>query len=81
MCGIFGVVARKGHIAKKLLIIARRLQYRGYDSLGLATYLDGEIDLRKDMGTVESVIEALKLDKMKGNIGRYRVFSWLWLRL
>jgi glucosamine--fructose-6-phosphate aminotransferase (isomerizing) len=69
MCGIFGVVARKGDIAKKLLIIARRLQYRGYDSLGLATYLDGEIDLRKDMGTVESVIEALKLDKMKGNIG------------
>ncbi|MFX1601538.1 MAG: glutamine--fructose-6-phosphate transaminase (isomerizing), partial [Promethearchaeota archaeon] len=69
MCGIFGVVAKKGDIAKKLLIIARRLQYRGYDSLGLATYLDGEIDLRKDMGTVESVVEALNLDKMKGNIG------------
>jgi glucosamine--fructose-6-phosphate aminotransferase (isomerizing) len=69
MCGIFGVVAKKGDIAKKLLIIARRLQYRGYDSLGLATYLNGEIDLRKDMGTVESVVESLKLDKMKGNIG------------
>ncbi|MFW9826311.1 MAG: glutamine--fructose-6-phosphate transaminase (isomerizing) [Candidatus Thorarchaeota archaeon] len=69
MCGIFGVVAKKGDIAKKLLIIARRLQYRGYDSLGLATYIDGKIDLRKDMGTVESVVEALKLDKMKGNIG------------
>jgi glucosamine--fructose-6-phosphate aminotransferase (isomerizing) len=69
LCGIFGVAAKKGDIAKKLLIIARRLQYRGYDSLGLATYLDGEIDLRKDMGTVESVVEALKLEKMKGNIG------------
>ncbi|MFW9819226.1 MAG: glutamine--fructose-6-phosphate transaminase (isomerizing) [Candidatus Thorarchaeota archaeon] len=69
MCGIFGVVAKNGNIANKLLIIARRLQYRGYDSLGLATYLDGEIDLRKDMGTVESVVETLRLDKMKGNIG------------
>lgn len=69
MCGIFGIVAKEGNIAQKLLIIARRLQYRGYDSLGLATYLNGKIDLRKDMGTVESVVESLKLDKMKGNIG------------
>ncbi|TXT56362.1 MAG: hypothetical protein BAJALOKI2v1_570010 [Promethearchaeota archaeon] len=69
MCGIFGIAAKTGNIAEKLLVIARRLQYRGYDSLGLATYLDGEIDLRKDVGTVDSVVEALKLDKMKGNIG------------
>jgi glucosamine--fructose-6-phosphate aminotransferase (isomerizing) len=69
MCGIFGVVAKKGDIAKKLLVIARRLQYRGYDSLGLATYQDGDIDLRKDMGTVESVVESLNLDNMKGIIG------------
>jgi len=69
MCGIFGIAAKEGDIAQKLLIIARRLQYRGYDSLGLATYLNGKIDLRKDMGTVESVVESLKLDEMKGNIG------------
>ena len=69
MCGIFGIAAENGNIAEKLLIIAKRLQYRGYDSLGLATYLDGEIDLRKDVGTVESVVEALKLDQMKGKIG------------
>ncbi|MFX0023257.1 MAG: glutamine--fructose-6-phosphate transaminase (isomerizing) [Candidatus Hermodarchaeota archaeon] len=69
MCGIFGIVAKKGNIANKLLIIARRLQYRGYDSLGLATYLDREIDLRKDVGTVESVVKTLKLNEMKGNIG------------
>jgi glucosamine 6-phosphate synthetase-like amidotransferase/phosphosugar isomerase protein len=53
MFGIFGIIAKKGDIAKKLLIIARRLQYGGYDSLGLATYLDGEIDLRKDIGIKE----------------------------
>ena len=69
MCGIFGIVAKEKDVAKKLLIIARRLQYRGYDSLGLATYKNGEIDLRKDMGTVESVVDSLKLDEMKGNIG------------
>ncbi len=69
MCGIFGVVTKQGDIANKLLVIARRLQYRGYDSLGLATYLDGEIDLRKNVGTVESVVETLKLNQMVGNIG------------
>ncbi|MDX1798266.1 MAG: hypothetical protein R3255_06425 [Candidatus Lokiarchaeia archaeon] len=61
MCGIFGVVARKGDIAKNLLIIARQLQYIGYDNLGLATYIDGEIDLRKDMGNVEIPLQLLAL--------------------
>ena len=69
MCGIFGVVAKKGNVAEKLLIIGKRLAYRGYDSAGLATYNKGEIDLRKDVGTIEGVIKALKLAEMKGNIG------------
>jgi glucosamine--fructose-6-phosphate aminotransferase (isomerizing) len=52
MCGIFGIIANKGDVAKKLLIIGKRLAYRGYDSAGLALYHEGEIDLRKDVGTV-----------------------------
>ena len=69
MCGIFGVIANKGDVAKKLLIIGKRLAYRGYDSAGIATYTNGEIDLRKSAGTVDYVIESLKLDEMKGKIG------------
>ncbi|HUU79349.1 MAG TPA: glutamine--fructose-6-phosphate transaminase (isomerizing) [candidate division Zixibacteria bacterium] len=69
MCGIFGIIAKKGDVAKKLLVIGKRLAYRGYDSAGLATFHNGQIDLRKDVGTVEHVIESLKLEEMKGTIG------------
>jgi len=69
MCGIFGVIAKEGNVAQKLLVIGKRLAYRGYDSAGLAIYKDGEIDLRKDVGTIEGVTKALQLDKMEGNIG------------
>ncbi|NHJ04086.1 MAG: glutamine--fructose-6-phosphate transaminase (isomerizing) [Candidatus Heimdallarchaeota archaeon] len=69
MCGIFGIIAKKDDVAKKLLIIGKRLAYRGYDSAGIATFHNGQIDLRKDVGTVEHVIESLKLEEMKGNIG------------
>ncbi|MHA1125976.1 MAG: glutamine--fructose-6-phosphate transaminase (isomerizing) [Candidatus Heimdallarchaeota archaeon] len=69
MCGIFGVIAKKGDVAKKLLVIGKRLAYRGYDSAGIATYTNGEIDLRKSAGTVEYVIESQKLEEMKGKIG------------
>lgn len=69
MCGIFGIIAKKDDVAKKLLVIGKRLAYRGYDSAGLATFHNGQIDLRKDVGTVEHVIESLKLEEMKGKIG------------
>ncbi|MHA1879588.1 MAG: glutamine--fructose-6-phosphate transaminase (isomerizing), partial [Candidatus Heimdallarchaeota archaeon] len=69
MCGIFGVVAKEGNVAEKLLTIGKRLAYRGYDSAGLALYNDGNIDLRKGVGTIESVTENLKLKEMVGKIG------------
>ena len=69
MCGIFGIIAEKGDVAKKMLVIGKRLAYRGYDSAGLAVFHDGEIDLRKDVGTIDQVIESLKMEEMKGRIG------------
>ncbi len=69
MCGIFGIIAKKGDVAEKMLIIGKRLAYRGYDSAGIATFTNGDIDLRKSAGTIDFVIESLKLDKMKGQIG------------
>ncbi|MEA2070961.1 MAG: glutamine--fructose-6-phosphate transaminase (isomerizing) [Asgard group archaeon] len=69
MCGIFGIIANEGDVAEKLLIIGKRLAYRGYDSAGLATFHKNTIDLRKDVGTLEQVIENHQLADMKGSLG------------
>ncbi len=54
MCGIFGIVKEKEENLGEILIgAAERLTYRGYDSVGMATILDGKIDLRKDVGKVD----------------------------
>ena len=56
MCGIFGYVTAKDEVLGPILIeAAKRLTYRGYDSVGAATLNNGQIDLRKDVGKVEEV--------------------------
>ena len=71
MCGIFGIVTDKEKTLGPLLIeAALRLTYRGYDSVGVATLKDnGEIDLRKDMGRVETVSEKYNFSEMVGRRG------------
>ena len=49
MCGIVGVVGR-GEAAPLLLEALRRLEYRGYDSAGIATLVDGQIERRRAEG-------------------------------
>ncbi len=49
MCGIMGVVG-KGSAAPVLLNGIKRLEYRGYDSVGMATLHDGMISIKKDVG-------------------------------
>jgi len=54
MCGIFGIVTKNEQNLGPILIeAARRLTYRGYDSVGAATLSGGRIDLRKDVGRVD----------------------------
>jgi glucosamine--fructose-6-phosphate aminotransferase (isomerizing) len=70
MCGIFGIVTRKEQILGPTLIeAARRLTYRGYDSVGAATINGGIIDLRKDIGRVDEVAAKYHIEEMKGNRG------------
>ena len=70
MCGIFGYVAGKEEALGPILIeAARRLTYRGYDSVGAATLTDGRIDLRKDVGKVEVVSEKYRFSEMRGQRG------------
>ena len=70
MCGIFGIVTEKEQALGPILIeAARRLTYRGYDSVGAATISGGRIDLRKDVGRVQEVAEKYNLAEMSGSRG------------
>jgi glucosamine--fructose-6-phosphate aminotransferase (isomerizing) len=70
LCGITGIVTRDSNNIGELLVkCSRKLTYRGYDSVGVAAVLDGKVDLRKDVGTVDEVDRLLGLSRMKGNRG------------
>lgn len=70
MCGIFGIVTQKEQLLGPILIdAARRLTYRGYDSVGAATFHHGRIDLRKDVGRVEDVARKYNFQEMVGQRG------------
>jgi glucosamine--fructose-6-phosphate aminotransferase (isomerizing) len=70
MCGIFGYVTNKEEKLGPILIeAAQRLTYRGYDSVGAATLNNGTIDLRKDVGKVETVSEKYHFAEMIGSRG------------
>ncbi len=70
MCGVFGYVTNRDEALGPILVeAARRLTYRGYDSVGAATFRDGAIDLRKDVGKVDAVAERHGLREMRGSRG------------
>src|SRR5512143_984783 len=70
MCGIFGYVTNKEEKLGPILIeAAERLTYRGYDSVGAATLNNGRIDLRKDVGKVDTVAEKYGFAEMRGQRG------------
>jgi len=68
MCGIVGYVG--GRDACPILIDGlKRLEYRGYDSAGVAIIGDGEIGIRKSVGKLRSLEEKLSADPLCGSIG------------
>ena len=70
MCGIFGIVTEKEQTLGPILIeAARRLTYRGYDSVGAATISGDTIDLRKDTGRVDDVARKYNFAEMTGQRG------------
>ena len=52
MCGIFGYVGQPGPVGNDVLRALRTLEYRGYDSWGIAVGHDGRIDLEKRTGKI-----------------------------
>jgi len=70
MCGIFGYVTNNDiNLGPILIEAAERLTYRGYDSVGAATISGEKIDLRKDVGKVETVAAKYNFAEMAGSRG------------
>ncbi len=68
MCGIIGIVGRDD-VASLLLEGLKRLEYRGYDSAGVATLVDGEIDRRRAEGKIVNLERRLAEAPLSGTIG------------
>ncbi len=69
MCGIFGCILKEGNAAPLIHSSLKRLEYRGYDSVGIATISDGKIFIKKDSGKIDEVDKIVNLDDMPGSIG------------
>ncbi|NIV43747.1 MAG: glutamine--fructose-6-phosphate aminotransferase, partial [Gammaproteobacteria bacterium] len=69
MCGIFGCVAKNRKVAPLIHAALKRLEYRGYDSVGVATIHKGMLYVKKDSGKIDDVHNMLNLDDLSGRIG------------
>jgi len=68
MCGIIGIIAKEA-VAQGLLEGLRRLEYRGYDSAGIATLVDGRIECRRVEGKLVNLARRLDHEPTHGVIG------------
>ncbi|HEY0837051.1 MAG TPA: glutamine--fructose-6-phosphate transaminase (isomerizing) [Azospirillum sp.] len=68
MCGIIGIIGVH-EAAPRLVEGLRRLEYRGYDSAGVATLVNGHIDRRRAEGKLVNLEMKLRDDSLPGTIG------------
>ncbi len=68
MCGIIGIASSKS-VSMNIINSLKRLEYRGYDSAGLATITNNEINEKKCSGRVEELEKILFKTPSDGNIG------------
>jgi glucosamine--fructose-6-phosphate aminotransferase (isomerizing) len=68
MCGIIGYIGPKP-VVPILIDGLRRLEYRGYDSAGVAVVREGSIDIRRSAGKLSRLEEAIRLEPVSGAYG------------
>ncbi len=69
MCGIIGVVQERGEVAPFIHQALKRLEYRGYDSVGITTISSNKLFMKKDKGKIDDVHRIHNLDDLPGTIG------------
>ena len=68
MCGIIGYLGPKP-VVPVLLDGLRRLEYRGYDSAGIALVRDGEVEVRRSAGKLSCLVESVNAHPLQGDYG------------
>jgi len=68
MCGIIGIASNKS-VASNIIQSLKKLEYRGYDSAGLATISNGLIDEKKCTGSVANLEKILLKNLSIGSLG------------
>ena len=68
MCGIIGIASNKS-VTANIIQSLKRLEYRGYDSSGIATIVNGNIDEKKCAGRVENLEKILFKSPSNGSLG------------
>ena len=68
MCGIIGIVG-KSSVSERLIESLKRLEYRGYDSAGIAGVVNGNVERRRAKGKIKALEEVLAADPLKATVG------------
>jgi len=68
MCGIIGIASNK-LVASNIIQSLKKLEYRGYDSAGIATIVNGEINEKKCTGRVDNLEKMLFKNPSRGSLG------------
>lgn len=68
MCGIIGIIG-KNTCTSKIVEGLRRLEYRGYDSAGIATLVNGAIERRRAEGKLKNLETVLQANPLAGDVG------------
>ena len=68
MCSIIGYKGNE-HASSVLIEGLKKMEYRGYDSVGIATIKSGKLLMRKGVGKVAEVNKSLRLDELPGKLG------------
>ena len=68
MCGIIGILSNK-EVSSTIIDVLKKLEYRGYDSAGIATISNNEIRRQRAKGKIENLVNLISQNDLPGRIG------------